>query len=536
MKIKPSLKYIYLIISSLLLISCAQQVPPNGGPKDEQAPKVIGSRPENKTLRFDNKRVTVQLDEYIQIKDASQIVISPPMKDKPTISANGKQIEIEFYNNKPKPNTTYTINFGSAIADIHEGTSLTNYSYVFSTGEYLDSNSISGIVETALERKVRKDVVVAIYKCSNFTDSTLSKELPDYFAKSNEDGNYKMENLPNDSFYIFCFEDLNSNLRIEPNEPCGFKNEEINSASYNSKISLRIYNPHTYKPGTIVESFSKQKSKYQFVIYDLSMVKLEPLDTFIRHSTINEGSNGIDTLNYFSSIIEDTLSARFKVIASDSIYEIKLKTKTKSKLPAFVIEFENPKRPTDTLSLISTIPIENIDWDGLSIKRDTLEIKPKSIHKYNQTIWKIVLPNEEGAIYQLSFGDSSIKSILGQYNEALSGTYSIGSEKDFGSILLDINYTDREPLLLQLVEDKENGKVIYSTVILESKKLEIKNLEPLSYKIRFIKDTNKNGKWDRGMLNERILPEEIYYFENPISVKAYWDIEQSINLSNLLNN
>jgi hypothetical protein len=266
------------------------------------------------------------------------------------------------------------------------------------------------------------------------------------------------------------------------------------------------------------------------------MVKLEPLDTFIRHSTINEGFNGIDTLNYFSSIIEDTLSARFKVIASDSIYEIKLKTKTKSKLPAFVIEFENPKRPTDTLSLISTIPIENIDWDGLSIKRDTLEIKPKSIHKYNQTIWKIVLPNEEGAIYQLSFGDSSIKSILGQYNEALSGTYSIGSEKDFGSILLDINYTDREPLLLQLVEDKENGKVIYSTVILESKKLEIKNLEPLSYKIRFIKDTNKNGKWDRGMLNERILPEEIYYFENPISVKAYWDIEQSINLSNLLNN
>jgi hypothetical protein len=266
------------------------------------------------------------------------------------------------------------------------------------------------------------------------------------------------------------------------------------------------------------------------------MVKLEPLDTFIRHSTINEGFNGIDTLNYFSTIIEDTLSARFKVITSDSIYEIKLKTKTKSKLPAFVLGFENPKRPTDTLSLISTIPIENIDWNGLSIKRDTLEIKPKSIHKYNQTTWKIVLPNEEGATYQISFRDSSIKSILGQYNEALSGTYSIGSEKDFGSILLDINYTDREPLLLQLVEDKENGKVIYSTVILESKKLEIKNLEPLSYKIRFIKDTNKNGKWDRGMLNERILPEEIYYFENPISVKAYWDIEQSINLSNLLNN
>lgn len=536
MKIKLSFIYIYLIISALLLISCAQQVPPNGGPKDEQAPKVIGSRPENKTLKFDDKKISIQLDEYIQIKDASQIVISPPMKDKPTISANGKQIEIEFYNNKPKPNTTYTINFGSAIADIHEGTSLTNYSYVFSTGEYLDSNAISGIIETALERKVQKDVVVAMYKCSNFTDSTLAKELPDYFAKSNEDGNYKIENLPNDSFYIFCFKDLNSNLKIEPNEPCGFIDEKINSALDNGKINIRIYEPHTYKPGTIVESFSKQKSKYQFVVYDLGKVKIEAIDTFLKYSTITFGINGIDTLNYFSTIMEDTLSARFKVITNDSTYEVKLKTKTKSKLPPFKLEFENPKKPTDTLALVSTIPMETINWDGLSIKRDTLEIKPKSKHKYNQTTWKIVLPNEEGAFYQLSLKDSSIKNILGQYNAALNGTYSTRSEKDFGSIILDINYTEKEPLLLELVEDKESGKVVYSTIVSKSKLIEIKNLEPLIYKIRFIKDNNKNGKWDRGILKERLQPEQVYYFDNTIAVKAYWDIEQSINLSDLIIN
>ncbi|MBU3662487.1 MAG: hypothetical protein FGM41_04735 [Bacteroidetes bacterium] len=534
MKINLSFIHIYLIISALLLTSCAQQVPPNGGPKDEIAPKVIGSRPENKTLNFDAKKISIQLDEYIQIKDASQIVISPPMKDKPTISANGKQIEIEFYNNKPKSNTTYTINFGASIADIHEGSSLTNYSYVFSTGEYLDSNSISGVIETALERKVQKDVVVAMYKCSNFTDSTLAKELPGYFAKSNEDGNYKIENLPNDSFYIFCFKDLNSNLKVEPNEPCGFINEKINTALDSGKINLRIYEPHTYKPGTIVESFSKQKSKYQFVTYDLSKIKIEALDTFVKYSTISAGINGIDTLNYFSTIKEDTLSAKFRIITLDSTYVLNIKTKVKAKLPSFKIEFENPKRPTDTLALVSSIPMENIDWNRLTIKRDTLEIKPKSIHNYSPTTWKIVLPNEEGAFFQLSLKDSSCKSILGQYNVALNGTYSPRSEKDFGSVILDLNYSDTEPFLLELVEDKESGKVVYSTIVSKSKLIEIKNLEPSTYKIRFIKDTNKNGKWDRGILKDRILPEQVYYFNNTITVKAYWDIEQSIDLLKIL--
>lgn len=534
MKINPSFIHILLIISNLLLISCAQQVPPNGGPKDEQAPKVVGSRPDNKKLNFEAKKITIQFDEYIQIKDPSQIVISPPLKEKPSISANGKQLDIEFFNIKPKENTTYTINFGASIVDIHEGTSLNNYSYVFSTGNYLDSNTISGIIETALERKTQKDIVVALYKLSNFTDSTLAKELPDYFAKSLENGTYKIENLPNDSFQIFAFKDLNSNLKIEPNEPCGFINSMVSTANNTNEINLKIFEPYSYKQGTLVDGISKQKGKYQLAVYGLNSLKIEPLDSFLKYSIITEGSNGIDTINYFSTLIRDTLTARFRISNSDSIFERSIKTKPKAKLPNLKVDFEIPKKPTDTLGVMSNIPIETVDWTRLIIKRDTLLIKPKSIHKINSTTWKIVLPIEEGAFFQLNLKDSAMQSIFNQYNTEVNTTFSPKSEKDFGNLILDLTALEKQPLLLEIVEDKEAGKVVFSRHFIGSKILEVKNLEPLSYRIRFVKDTNNNGKWDRGILTERLLPEEVYYFEKPITIKSFWDIEQSIQVSNLL--
>ena len=131
-----------LCFVSVLLSSCAIQVPPNGGPKDEKAPELLGSKPANKTTSFTADKIIIRTDEYIQIKDPSQILISPLINPKPTISTNGKNIEIEFLLGKPKLNTTYTINFGNSIADIHEGVQMPPFTYVFSTGNYLDSNQI----------------------------------------------------------------------------------------------------------------------------------------------------------------------------------------------------------------------------------------------------------------------------------------------------------------------------------------------------------------------------------------------------------
>lgn len=114
----------------------------------------------------------------MRLKDASQqIVISPPPPGEkgPTILENGKNIEILF-NEGLERNTTYTINFGNAITDIHEEMAIPDFKYVFSTGENLDTNYIKGTIRNALTLKPESNVIVALYEFTNFSDTTIYKK------------------------------------------------------------------------------------------------------------------------------------------------------------------------------------------------------------------------------------------------------------------------------------------------------------------------------------------------------------------------
>jgi hypothetical protein len=158
----------YLIFLSFLWASCAQQVVPTGGIKDDVPPKVLLYKPDNKTIRFNSDKIVIKFDEYISIKDPGQIIISPLLKNKPTIESNGKQISVAFLQSKPINNTTYTINFSNSIADVNEGNTLNNFSYVFSTGEYLDSNYVTGKIIQAENTKEEKDILIGLYHKANF--------------------------------------------------------------------------------------------------------------------------------------------------------------------------------------------------------------------------------------------------------------------------------------------------------------------------------------------------------------------------------
>ena len=43
-------------------------------------------------------------------------------------------------------------------------------------------------------------------------------------------------------------------------------------------------------------------------------------------------------------------------------------------------------------------------------------------------------------------------------------------------------------------------------------------------------DRNGNGQWDEGNYSDDRLPEEVYYFPSPITLRAKWDQEQEWDL------
>ena len=153
----------FVILLLALISGCANIVTPTGGDKDSTPPKILSLAPENKSLNFSSKSFIISFDEFVQLNDIStQLIISPPLKSQPEFVLKGKNVVVKF-NEALLPNTTYTINFGSAIRDINENNTLENFTYVFSTGSFIDSLSLRGTVKNALTLENEKEILLLLY-------------------------------------------------------------------------------------------------------------------------------------------------------------------------------------------------------------------------------------------------------------------------------------------------------------------------------------------------------------------------------------
>ena len=156
--VKDITKYIF---AGALVITygCAKIGSPTGGPKDETPPVIVSSKPVNYSTAFDGKKIEIKFDEFIQLKSIyKELIISPPLEERPVTRLKGKSLVIDL-NNELRDSTTYTLNFGNAIADNNEGNVLPNFEFVISTGNYVDSLSVTGKLLNAFNPRF-------IYLCS----------------------------------------------------------------------------------------------------------------------------------------------------------------------------------------------------------------------------------------------------------------------------------------------------------------------------------------------------------------------------------
>ena len=151
-----------LVTLAFILANCARPGSPGGGPKDTQPPQIIKSEPPNYSTHFSADRFRIDFDEFIELNNINQsILISPPMKEMPDFKPKGKSLLVKF--EEPlKENTTYTLFFGDGIVDITEKNVVTDNTYIFSTGDRVDSMSMEGIVVNALDQKPVADVFVML--------------------------------------------------------------------------------------------------------------------------------------------------------------------------------------------------------------------------------------------------------------------------------------------------------------------------------------------------------------------------------------
>jgi hypothetical protein len=218
MMIRPYSNVLLAVTGLLMLLSegCAKVGRPTGGPMDLNPPQYVAGLPENRSTNFTGDKIEITFDEYIALKNQNkEIIISPPLKEKPLIRVREKDLRITL-NNELIPLTTYTLNFGNGLVDLNESNPLPDFEFVFSTGPEIDSLSLTGKVVNAFDNKPEAEGGIFVMLYENLSDSAPLVEIPKYYGRANKNGLFAINNIHPDTFNVIALKDENNNLRYDP--------------------------------------------------------------------------------------------------------------------------------------------------------------------------------------------------------------------------------------------------------------------------------------------------------------------------------
>ncbi|MEP3390020.1 MAG: Ig-like domain-containing protein, partial [Reichenbachiella sp.] len=232
-----SLFPLFLLITSIYIYSCANQGSPSGGPRDTIPPLLIESIPVNKSINYKGQEFQFIFDERVNAdKLKSQLLITPHIENKFNVKVRKNELTLTF--DEPfNDSTTFTLNFSDGVVDVTEKNPAINLSFAFSTGNYIDSIYVNGKITDLYTNQDKDGFIVGLYQLTDSID--LLKDKPRYFAKTNKQGQFLIENIKNGYYKILTFSDENKNLILNPEtEDHGFLSDSIDLTL--SRDSVRI--------------------------------------------------------------------------------------------------------------------------------------------------------------------------------------------------------------------------------------------------------------------------------------------------------
>lgn len=225
------------ILLIFIITSCAKVSSPSGGPEDKQPPVVLDIYPENESINFEEKSFEVTFDEYFILDNVDQVLmVSPPLIKKPVIKARGKKLIVELDKDEElNDNMTYTFNFLNSIKDLNENNPLENFKYVFSTGNVIDSLSVTGYIFDSFTLEAGEEILVLLH--SAMADSVPETLLPAYVTRASGNGKFRIDNIVEGEYKIYGLKDDNNNKKYDlATETFAFLDSSIYVSAANNYI------------------------------------------------------------------------------------------------------------------------------------------------------------------------------------------------------------------------------------------------------------------------------------------------------------
>jgi hypothetical protein len=176
-------------------------------------------------------------------------------------------------------------------------------------------------------------------------------------------------------------------------------------------------------------------------------------------------------------------------------------------------------------------PLSKWDFSRVLLIEDKDTLHPK-IYFSDSIRRKIIIDRKwkEEKRYKIIFPDSICYGINNLTNDSLKIEFMTRGQKDFGSIIVDLNIDTRPGhYIIQLLTEKEG--LIEERFTNKSMKVRFDYILPGKYKIKAILDRNLNRRWDTGNYRLGLQPEAVYYFSKTLEIRANWDVEESWTLN-----
>ncbi|GGG37332.1 hypothetical protein GCM10011414_03400 [Croceivirga lutea] len=537
-QLKQFLSVVFFILLVLAISQCARRGTPSGGPKDIQPPVLVSAEPENMTTNFKATTIKLFFDEYIKLENAqAQIIISPPLKNVPEIKPQGgasKFIEITLKDTL-RENTTYTINFGQSIVDNNEGNPNKFLRYVFSTGDYIDSLSISGAVKDAYNKKAEEFVSVMLYEIdSAYNDSTIYKYPPNYLTNTLDSlPLFSLQNLKAGKYKLFALKDnANNNVFDQNADKIAFLNDTITLPT-DSVYLLNLFKEIPDYVASVPSYAAKNRILFGFTTIDstITIEPITPLPDSVKTKILKERDK--DSLNFWltatdiDSIIFQVKNLKYQTLDTFTVKARKLALDTMNLRASHSsrIDFE------DKFKLLGNTPIIKVDSSKIGLfDKDTLPVS----YSYNLDTVKNQVDFDfdlvDNQSYFINLLPGAIEDFFGTVNDTLNYKLSTGSYADYGNLNLTISGAVTYPIIVQLLTDK--GEIVRENWSQKPQTLRLENLKTGNYTVRVIFDENSNKKWDTGNYLTGKQPEKIVHYPDVFEMRANWEANENFIISN----
>ena len=310
-----------------------------------------------------------------------------------------------------------------------------------------------------------------------------------------------------------------------------FEKEEITSIdfTFNEYIQLNKWEEYFYISPPIEKRIKKKiKGKTLTLTFEDTLAKNTTYNIALNNciKDNNEG-NILDTLNYILSTSDkiDSLTLRGKLQDAYTLNAVE---------NAWVMLFEENRADSIIFKekpnyIAKTNKNGDFHFPNLNSKNYTIVSLTDFDFIYNEEekiafLSAVVNAERDSFISLLSFDpiiviDSIIKdSTIIEVDSTVTDSLVI-EEVQYGN--LTVISTENKQCIFQLFQ---NEKVISEFTFIEQPFL-LTNITPGKFQIKYIADSNKDGKWTTGSWEKRAQAEQVINYPSEITIRSNWDLE-----------